>query len=364
MNLEIKPFPYDWRSNPVPLRMNEVTTLVLHHMAHPTWTLLDVHEDHLKKGWRGAGYNYWIDFDGTITEVRGTGYGAHSASSNGTSLGIGFRGDYHNIYRKMSSKQFNAGVWLCRYLMEKHDIKRIKGHFEVDSTLCPGQHFPLSEIKSLSFRGFSDPYYYQIDKTHIIEADPLSLRILIADRRSSFINLDDFVNGGYFWHDETGRTYPLGILVSQGRIISNRQPHGKPAGTLIVYSDCRVELKEITYITKEENIWFAISGCTIEPKINMVSAGFTGAFSDIARPCNRPIIGYNRAKNKIIIAARPDSNIARAQLTARNLGCDFAITLDAGDSTNLRVAGNDLFKTYRRLNHIIIWNARYVSTEK
>lgn len=355
MNFEIKSFPYKWSSAPVPLRMNEVRTLVLHHMDHPTWTLKDVHEEHLKKGWKGAGYNYWIDFDGTITEVRGLNYGAHASTSNGTSLGIGFRGAYHSINQTMPDAQFNAGVWLIRKLSEEHSIKRIKGHFEVGTTDCPGRHFPLAEMKGLRYRGFIEPKYYQIAQTHVVEVDPLSLKVIMADKPMGEVSAYNLVNGGYFWFYGHGQTYPLGIVVSEGKVISNRQPHYKPAGTLIVYKDGTVAIKELLSITGESDVWFAISGCSIHPKINMVSAGFTGIFSDIGKPRNRPIIGYSPEKKKIILAVRPSSNIARAQLTAKNLGCSAAITLDAGDSTNFRIKGKDLFRTSRRINHFITW---------
>jgi hypothetical protein len=324
-------------------------------MDHATWTLRDVHDAHLKKGWRGAGYNYWIDYDGTITEVRGLNYGAHASTSNGTSLGIGFRGAYNSVTKAMPDAQFNAGVWLCRKLSEEHLIKRIKGHFEVGSTDCPGRYFPLSEMKNLQYRGYVDPKYYRIAATDVVEVDPMALKIIMADRRMADVAAYNMVNGGYFWHYSNGQTYPLGILVSEGKILSNRQPHNKPAGTIIVYKDGSVVVKELLSITGEPNVWFAVSGCSIQPKINMVSGGFTGIFSDIGMSRTRPIIGYNPSKKRIIIAVRPASNIARAQLTAKNLGCSAAITLDAGDSTNLRVRGKDLYKTNRRINHFITW---------
>ena len=78
-------------------------------------------------------------------------------------------------------------------------------------------------------------------------------------------------------------------------------------------------------------------------------------FSDIGRTTDRPVIGYNPDKNKIIIAVRPSSNIGRGQQTLKNLGCTMGITLDAGGSTILRVNGKWLFKTTRILHNVITW---------
>lgn len=153
----------------------------------------------------------------------------------------------------------------------------------------------------------------------------------------------------------------MGILVSEGKIISDRQPHANtpgqwlPAGTLIVYKDGTVKQTELSNINEEKDVWFAVSGCSIYPKIKMETAGFTGKFSDIVRSTNRPIIGYRGKDNKIVIAVRPDSSIDRAKQTAGNLGLDYAITLDAGGSTVLKVDSDFKFYTTRRLFNVITW---------
>jgi len=197
--------------------------------------------------------------------------------------------------------------------------------------------------------------YSKVGLTDVVELDPFCLRLRIVDCVPNRIEYYNFVNGGYFWHHASGETYPLGILVDQGDVLSDRQPHGKPAGTLIIYKDGNVAVKELLSIKSEKNVWFAISGCTILPKINMTAAGFTGVYSDIGRTTLRPVIGYRKKDKKIIIAVRPSSSITRAQITLKNLGCDFGITLDAGGSTALQVKGKKLHNTTRRLNNVITW---------
>lgn len=154
---------------------------------------------------------------------------------------------------------------------------------------------------------------------------------------------------------KVGGAYPLSIFVSEGKIIQNRQPHNKPAGTLIVYKNGKVDCKPLLDIRQEKDVWFAVSGCSLLPKIRMKEEGFSGKFADIGRITLRPVIGYNPKTNKIIIAVRPSSNIGRGQQTLKNLGCAMGITLDGGGSTVLRVNGSWKFKTTRQLHNVITW---------
>ena len=218
--------------------------------------------------------------------------------------------------------------------------------------------------------------YYIEGITHIVEINPMDLRISIQDKPANKITLESFVTSGFQLEQEEKTVlpmfptsleliqrgkylfYPLGVLVSEGHIIQNRQPHGKSAGTLIVYKDGRVECKPVLNLlieTDYKNIWFAVSGCSILPKIRMVEEGFVGTFADIGRITARPVIGYRKKDNKIIIAVRNDSNIGRGRQTLINLGCDLGITLDAGGSTVLRVNGLNKFKSTRRLFSVITW---------
>ncbi len=47
----------------------------------------------------------------------------------------------------MPKEQFEAGVWLIRYLKEKiPSIKKVAGHCRWNATSCPGRHFPLKKM--------------------------------------------------------------------------------------------------------------------------------------------------------------------------------------------------------------------------
>jgi len=195
----------------------------------------------------------------------------------------------------------------------------------------------------------------KVATTNVIEVNPLDLKISVQDKPGYGIDVKNFMTSGYQWHHANGETYPLGILVSEGKIISDRQPHGLAAGTLIVYKDGSVDVKPLISIKEEKNVWFAVSGCSILPKILMHKEGFTGPYADIGRSTWRPVIGYNEKTKKVVLALRPSTNIERGQNTLKNLGCSKGITLDGGGSSILKVNNRSIHSTTRRLYSVITW---------
>lgn len=199
--------------------------------------------------------------------------------------------------------------------------------------------------------------YYKESLTHIIEIDPRNICAVETQCSTKSVNYNNFVNSLYFMAQANGIMYPLGISVNAGKVMSNYMTHQKPVATLIVRDDNTVEMKYVSDITKESNVRFAVSGFGIYPEITNVKEGFTGKFTDVLRSCNRPIIGYRKRDNKIVIAVRPYSTAKRAQQTAKNLGLDFAISLDAGGSTTLKVNGKYKFKgDGRKIYGGLIWS--------
>lgn len=135
------------------LTLNKVDSIALHHMAHPTADVKTIEAWHISQGWRAIGYNYWVAFDGTVYEGRGLHLGAGVANQNGHIISIGFQGDYHSSPVDMPDTQFNAGIDIIHYVMEKvPTIKNIGGHGDFMATACPGQYFPLQEMKTLKKR--------------------------------------------------------------------------------------------------------------------------------------------------------------------------------------------------------------------
>ena len=135
------------------LDLSKVDSIALHHMAHPTADIKTVEGWHINQGWRALGYNFWVGFDGTVYEGRGFKLGAGVENQNGHIISIGFQGDYHSKETKMPDAQFNAGIDIIKHVMEKVPTARfLGGHREFMSTACPGDYFPLEEMKTLKKR--------------------------------------------------------------------------------------------------------------------------------------------------------------------------------------------------------------------
>lgn len=235
-------------------------------------------------------------------------------------------------------------------------------HVDVRAVRARWKNFG-SEISVAGFPGYKEPtivnkdesksFTYHIEgTTHIIEVDPLKLGAYIADKRGDQINIANFVNGGYFMNQADGTTFCQHHLVDCGKILSNCATHGKPVTTLCVFYDGVVQVKKISDISLERGLKFAISGASLT---DYQSEGFVGEYSDIARSTNRTYIGYRKSDNKIVICVRPNTSIARAAETFKNLGVDAGITLDGGGSTCMRVNGDWKVKTTRQINSIIMW---------
>jgi len=136
-------------------RRSSTVGIVVHHLdAH--WTVERTHEFHQSLGWNGIGYNFHIAMNGTISLGCGMEFvGAHTnppAGTNSSTIGIGCEGRYHSVDRVMPDAQFNALVWLVRYLRGIYGDIWIRGHRDLAATACPGQFFPLAEVQRLQFR--------------------------------------------------------------------------------------------------------------------------------------------------------------------------------------------------------------------
>lgn len=216
--------------------------------------------------------------------------------------------------------------------------------------------------REISMKGFysmdndDKTVYKVIGTTHVIEVSPSKVFAVETQKATNKTPYDNFVNSVFFMPQANGVMYPQGIMVNGGKIICNNPTHEKPVATIIIHSETDVEMKYITDITKEGNVWFAVSGYGIYPNITADKEGFVGKYNDVTRETNRPIIGYRKKDNKIIIAVRAKTSAERAKQTAKNLGMDFAISLDGGGSTTLKVNGKYKFKgDGRKLFGGIIW---------
>jgi len=134
---------YKWSG---PLAKRAVTQyIILHHRAG-NGDVQSIHSTHLKNGWSGIGYHFYVRKDGSIYRGRPVEMvGAHCTNHNSKSVGICFEGNFEN--EKMSSAQIKAGKELISYLKDLYSSAEVKKHKDFNSTACPGKNFPFEEIK-------------------------------------------------------------------------------------------------------------------------------------------------------------------------------------------------------------------------
>lgn len=147
--LDIKKADLKWNGSLKSLDLSKIKYIMIHHTAHPTWNIYDVHNFHQHtNGWIGIGYNFFINPDGTVFEGRGLNVGAGATGYNYNSIHVCFAGNFEN--QKPSETQLENGKDLIEYLLTlvPSDVKII-GHKDIGKTACPGRNFPLDEFKNI-----------------------------------------------------------------------------------------------------------------------------------------------------------------------------------------------------------------------
>ena len=141
--MEIKEVKYDWAG--ALAKRSKIDTIVLHHAEASTCSPQDIHWWHIRNGWSGIGYHYFVSKQGVIFKGRPDDViGSHAKGYNSTSLGIVFEGRYNK--EVMPEAQMKAGKELVAYLKKKYGIKNVKRHKDLMATDCPGSLFPFEEI--------------------------------------------------------------------------------------------------------------------------------------------------------------------------------------------------------------------------
>ncbi len=123
--------------------------IVLHHRAGEG-DVLSIHNGHIKNGWSGIGYHFYVRRDGSIYRGRPVEkVGAHAEGHNSDSIGICFEGNFEN--EKMGKEQKSAGQKLIAYLQESYGNKlKVIRHSDLTPTACPGRYFPFDELTKVS----------------------------------------------------------------------------------------------------------------------------------------------------------------------------------------------------------------------
>lgn len=141
--MQIVDAPLKWKW--IPQTRKGTDTIILHHSAGHG-SVEDVHRIHQSQGWPGIGYHFYVRQDGAIYRGRTEDQiGTHTAHYNARTIGVCFEGNYQT--ETMPEAQYNAGVELLQYLLDKYGQLEIKGHRDYNATACPGRKFPFDEMK-------------------------------------------------------------------------------------------------------------------------------------------------------------------------------------------------------------------------
>lgn len=126
---------------------NKPEKIIFHHCARNIWSPEDINEYHKERGFIGIGYHFYIRKDGSIYKGRSEdAIGAHTKGENNNSIGICLEGNFEN--EDITKEQIESLSNLSIYIINKYEIKDMKGHRSYAETLCPGENFNEKEIKN------------------------------------------------------------------------------------------------------------------------------------------------------------------------------------------------------------------------
>jgi hypothetical protein len=167
---------------------NKPNKIVLHH---PEWkgTPEDLNEMMINMGFVMCGYNYYVRKDGSVYEMRPiAAIGGNCYGHNTCSIGVSFEGNF--MIDIMSEVQKQAGIELCKYLMQKDaNIKEIGPHSKYCNTACPGTNFPIKEVIDSVFGSVVPSKIVGID-THVLLLQKSLNKLKIRDSKGNHLSED------------------------------------------------------------------------------------------------------------------------------------------------------------------------------
>lgn len=146
--MKINEVSYNWNGSFA--NRTQTDYIILHHRAGDG-DVQSIHSQHIKQGWAGIGYHFYVRKDGSVYRGRPlNAAGAHCAAScvnyNFVSVGVCFEGNFEN--ETMSDLQLTAGIEIVEYLKEVYPDAEVKAHRDFMGTSCPGVNFPMDKMKS------------------------------------------------------------------------------------------------------------------------------------------------------------------------------------------------------------------------
>lgn len=134
----------------------KVKEIILHCSATPEGRNIkakDIDVMHKQRGWKGIGYHYVIDLDGTIEKGRGENEnGAHCVGHNSIALGICYIGGLDNKMKPKDTRtieQKKSLLLLVDKLINQYglSIDKVYGHYQFANKACPS--FKIEDFKKV-----------------------------------------------------------------------------------------------------------------------------------------------------------------------------------------------------------------------
>ena len=125
--------------------MRRIDEIIIHCSATAEgkdWKAKDIDKWHKQKGWKGIGYHYVVDLDGTIEKGRDeNAIGAHCTGHNEHSIGVVYVGGLAKdgkTPKDTRTEEQKEALWsLLRQLLCKYPKAVICGHNEFAKKDCP-----------------------------------------------------------------------------------------------------------------------------------------------------------------------------------------------------------------------------------
>ncbi len=231
--------------------------------------------------------------------------------------------------------------------------------------------FPKAEEPLPANSAKPEVKYYVEGTTHIVEINPLDLKLHVGPMRGIDVKLENYINASFVWWEDyptNAKPYATSILAYDGKLIRNAQPNGysyqspphypngAPTPVFIIYKNGTVAIKDTFDLSAEiSNIHLAVTVVQAYPTVREQGFAPYVGFSTVAYACDRLGIFYRKKDNKVILTFRKDTDINRLNATAKNLGVDFGGSLDSGGSANFIVGGKKINATTRWMASGLTW---------
>ncbi len=145
---KLRVISHKWRWNGVlGKRFGAPSGIILHHACARVGPDA-IHKMHLKNGWRGIAYHYYVRRNGQVHQGRPEwAIGGHAVGA-GAWIGICAEGNYDSD-KTMPPAQLASLKLVVKHLRGRYGSKiKIKKHKDMpkNSTACPGRYYPFRKV--------------------------------------------------------------------------------------------------------------------------------------------------------------------------------------------------------------------------